>query len=89
MARKEGGDEAAIKDQLDAKEAEIAKLKKELADAKAPKKAKEPTGIKMSKPAAGVPGFPAEGSDGKGNLIKYAKDKETAKLLEKDGWKAA
>jgi hypothetical protein len=76
----------ALKAKLVEKEAEIEKMKE--AEAKAPK----PNGIKMSiavKDYKGEGKFPVEGSDGKGNLIKFAANQDIAKDLEAQGWKKA
>lgn len=70
---------------------EIAELKAKLAKAEAdllavknaPKQ--KISGVKYTKPAAEG----EKSSDGKGNLIKYVENEETAKILEEAGWTKA
>lgn len=75
--KKESAEKAAV----EAKLAEA--LKARAAEASAP--AGKPDGVRYTKPAPkGEPG-----SDGKGNLIKYATNEKVEKLLEAEGWKKA
>lgn len=77
-----------LKAKLAEMEAENKALKE--AEAKAPK----PSGVKISisledyKKKGGKGIFPAEGSDGKGNLVKFVK-KEEVQSFESQGWKAS
>lgn len=86
MAKKEElGEVEALKAQLAEAQAKLAE--KEEAEKSLPK----PNGIKMLKAVAEMENkhdFPKEGSDGKGNLVKFV-PKELVKDLVDKGWKKA
>lgn len=84
--------------EADIKDAEISKKDKEIEELKAKLEAAEnaeaiakaPEGVKLTiavKDYKGEGKFPPEGSDGKGNLIKYVSDKKLIEKLKSEGWK--
>lgn len=89
--KKENAEIDLLQAQLKEAEEKAAKLEKELAEASKPSKAKAPGGVKLIIKKAdrkANDGHPAEGSDGQGNLIKYAPEAAVKGLIEA-GWSKA